>query len=210
MELIFVRHAEPVIVEAGAGPPDPQLSEQGRRQAAAVAAWLSAEPIAAIVHSTARRTRETAERIGAALGLEPSGDPGFLEFNTSDPDYLTVEELRRRGDPRYASVARGELYGVDAVAYQQQVTDAAERLIAAYPGTKVVVVSHAGAINCYTSGVAGVPKMLWIPPAFASITRVGASRDGRRGINSINETGHLRSVADPAPGLASSSGRTVS
>ena len=128
------------------------------------------------------------------LGLEPSIDEGFLEFNFGANDYLTVEEMKARNDPRFDAVARGELYGVDAAAYQSALVAAAERHISAHPGGKVVVVSHAGAINCYFAQVAGVAKMIWIPPAFAGISRVGARRDGRRGIISINETGHLRGL----------------
>jgi broad specificity phosphatase PhoE len=195
VELIFVRHAEPVLVEIGEVAADPALSERGVRQAAAVAEWLSGEEIAAIVHSPARRATQTAAVVAARLDLTPTVDAGFLEFNFGERDYLTVEEMKARNDPRFDLVAGGELYGVDPEAYQQGLVHAAERQIAAHPGAKVIVVSHAGAINCYTAHVAAVPTMLWIPPAFASITRVGARRDGRRGIISINETGHLREVS---------------
>ncbi len=194
MELIFVRHAQPVLVELGEAAADPQLSTQGVEQAEAVAHWLSGERIDAIVHSPARRTAETAAAIARELGLTPTVDHGFLEFNAGDHDYLTVEEMKARNDPRFDVVARGELYGVDAEAYQDGLVTAAERQISAHPGGKVVVVSHAGAINCYFARVADVAKMIWIPPAFASISRIGARRDGRRGIISINETGHLRGL----------------
>ena len=62
---------------------------------------------------------------------------------------------------------------------------------------RVVVVCHGGAINAYLGHVAGIDRPLWFEPAYASISRVAASRDGVRSIVSINETGHLRYLAVP-------------
>ena len=36
--------------------------------------------------------------------------------------------------------------------------------------------------------------MLWFAPAYASLSRIGAARDGRRGVISLNETGHVRDL----------------
>ncbi|MBV8687527.1 MAG: histidine phosphatase family protein [Alphaproteobacteria bacterium] len=57
--------------------PDPGLSAEGAARAARLAAWLRADPPAAIYASTTRRARETAAPLAAALGLEPRlYDPG--------------------------------------------------------------------------------------------------------------------------------------
>ena len=37
-------------------------------------------------------------------------------------------------------------------------------------------------------------KTIWFPPAYCSLTRIAASRDGRRGVISLNETGHVRDL----------------
>ena len=43
----------------------------------------------------------------------------------------------------------------------------------------------------------GIERPLWFEPAYASISRVAASRTGVRSIVSVNETAHLRSPAAP-------------
>jgi probable phosphoglycerate mutase len=81
MDLLLIRHAEPVRIENADGPADPPLSERGLRQAALAAGWLAAEPLDAIWASPMRRARETAAAIAQAHGLEVSiddelGEPG--------------------------------------------------------------------------------------------------------------------------------------
>ncbi|MBK1665555.1 phosphoglycerate mutase [Rhodospirillum rubrum] len=69
----FVRHGESVTNrgELIGGWLDVPLSEEGERQAEAVADCLAAEPIRAIVCSTLRRTAQTAAPLASRLGLVP-------------------------------------------------------------------------------------------------------------------------------------------
>jgi hypothetical protein len=53
---------------------------------------------------------------------------------------------------------------------------------------------HSGSINAYTGQLTGQEKALWFAPDYASVSRVGAARDGRRGVVSLNETGHVRDL----------------
>ena len=57
-----------------------------------------------------------------------------------------------------------------------------------------MLLSHAGAINAASGAVLGQERTIWFAPAYCSITRIGAARDGRRGIISLNETGHVRDL----------------
>jgi hypothetical protein len=57
-----------------------------------------------------------------------------------------------------------------------------------------VVSTNAGIINAYVGEILGQKRSLWFNPGYASITRVAASRDGKRGILSLNETGHVRDL----------------
>ncbi|MET0159370.1 MAG: histidine phosphatase family protein, partial [Acidimicrobiales bacterium] len=61
MDLLLIRHALPVRIDDGEGPADPELSDEGWRQAGALAAWLADEEIEAMVASPLRRAQETAE-----------------------------------------------------------------------------------------------------------------------------------------------------
>jgi hypothetical protein len=35
---------------------------------------------------------------------------------------------------------------------------------------------------------------MWFAPDYASVSRIGAARDGRRGVISLNETTHVRDL----------------
>jgi probable phosphoglycerate mutase len=74
------------------------------------------------------------------------------------------------------------------------VSAAVEEIIAANPGRRVVAVAHGGAINVALAEVLGLERDLWVEVAYASISRVAASRQGARSIVSVNETGHLRGL----------------
>lgn len=66
-----------------------------------------------------------------------------------------------------------------------------EELVAANPGRSVAAFTHAGAVNVYAGHVLGIERHMWLAPGYSSITRLAASRDGRRGVLTINETPHL-------------------
>jgi probable phosphoglycerate mutase len=187
-----------------ATPADPGLADLGIAQSARLADYLASEAIAAIYASPARRAIETAVPLGTTLGREIRIDAGLAECDASDPSYIPVEELRSAGDPRWLALRRGELYesSVDMVAYRRTVVGAVEAIIARHPGRRVVLFAHAGTINAYVGEVLGQLKPFWLPmtgsPAYASISRIAAARDGQRSVISINETGHVR---DLLPGV---------
>ena len=198
MELVLVRHALPVRVDAtpdGAAA-DPGLAPRGVEQAERLVAALAPDEVDALYVSPARRARETAAPLARALGLEPVVEPGLAEFDAAQPSYVPVEELRAAGDPRWDLLVRGQLSvaGVDPVAFRARVVAAVERVVAAHPGGRAVLVAHSGTINAYTGHVLSQARDMWCAPAYASLTRLGAARDGRRGLVSLNETGHVRDL----------------
>ncbi|MPZ64807.1 MAG: hypothetical protein GEU83_04575 [Pseudonocardiaceae bacterium] len=79
----------------------------------------------------------------------------------------------------------------DPEAFRHRVIDGVEQLIGAHPSDRVAAFSHAGTINAYTGHLLGLARNLWFAPGYASITRIAAGRDGRRGVISLNESGHL-------------------
>jgi broad specificity phosphatase PhoE len=84
MELLLVRHARPEIVaRAGTAIADPALSAEGRTQAALLAKSLAADQygtVTAVVSSTMRRARETAQPLAEALGLAAETDVRLVEL----------------------------------------------------------------------------------------------------------------------------------
>jgi broad specificity phosphatase PhoE len=194
MELVFVRHALPVRLEQTEGPADPPLAPAGRKQAEAVAEWLCGEELHAVIASPSRRAQETAAPLAAALGVEPVVDGDLAEFDAEASSYVPMEELRELGDERWQAIARGDFHtpGVDPVAFRRRIVTRIEEIVAGHPGQRLAVFTNAGIINAYVGHVLAQEPPLWFGPAYASITRVGAARDGRRGVISLNETGHVR------------------
>lgn len=198
MEIVLVRHALPVRIDAthDGSPADPQLSQRGHEQAERLVEVLALEEVDALYSSPSQRARETAAPLERALGMTAEIDDGLAEFDSKDSSYVPVEELKAAGDPRYTALIHGDLYShdVDPVAFRARVVEAVERVVARHPGGKAVLFSHAGAINAAAGHVLGQDKTIWFPPDYCSITRIGASRDGRRGVISLNETGHVRDL----------------
>ncbi|MDX6217535.1 MAG: hypothetical protein QOG99_3119 [Frankiales bacterium] len=198
MELVLVRHALPVRVDATehGGPADPGLSDLGWQQAVRVLEALALDEVTHLYSSPAARALETAEPLVAKLGLPLEVDEGLGEFDREHGSYVPVEELRAENDPRWHALVKGELLdsGIDPQAFRAGVVAATEAIAARHPGGRAVLFTHAGVINAYAGHVAGQPQVLWFAPAYASLTRVGASRDGRRGLVSLNETGHVRDL----------------
>jgi probable phosphoglycerate mutase len=198
MEIVLVRHALPVRIDAteDGGPADPQLAERGHEQAVRVVQALAGEQVSALYTSPSRRARETAAPLEQSLGMSAQVEDGLAEFDAQDSSYVPVEELKAAGDPRWEALIHGDLYShdVDPVAFRARVVAAVERIVARHPGGRAVLFSHAGAINAAAGAVLGQERTIWFPPAYCSITRIGASRDGRRGIISLNEKGHVRDL----------------
>lgn len=196
MDLILIRHAEPVRIEDADGPADPPLRDRGHRQAALCAAWLAAEDLDAIWASPMRRARETADAIAVAVGLAVEIDDELAEFDREAVSYIPFEELRETKDERFLAMAEDRLgdLDIDPIAFQKGIVTAVERVIAANPGRKVGVVCHGGVINAYIAHILEIPKLLFFEPGYTSIHRVAASRAGHRSVVALNEMAHLRNV----------------
>ena len=198
MELVLVRHALPVRIDAtpDGGPADPELAERGQEQAQRLVAALAGDAVTALYTSPSRRARETAAPLEQALGMTAEVDDGLAEFDRSDTSYVPVEELRAAGDPRWTALVHGDLYShdVDPVAFRARVVAAVERIAARHPGGRAVLFSHAGAINAAAGAVLHQDRTIWFAPDYCSISRLAAARDGRRGLVSLNETGHVRDL----------------
>ncbi len=193
-----MRHALPVRIDAtdDGTPADPGLDALGLAQAERIAQALAGDEVTALYSSPARRARETAALLATALGLPVAVLAGLAEFDAAHSSYVPVEQLKAEGDPRFAALVRGDLAdsGVDPVVFQATVVAAVELAATAHPGGRAVLFAHSGTINAYCGHVLRQQRPLWFAPAYASLSRVGAARDGRRGVVSLNETAHVRDL----------------
>ncbi|MHB8466705.1 MAG: histidine phosphatase family protein [Acidimicrobiales bacterium] len=197
MDLLLIRHAEPIRLEVAEGPADPPLHERGRSQAGILAAWLALEPIDALWSSPLRRAVETAAPVGTAVGLPVQLADGVAEYDRNLSWYIPIEELKASGDARWQAMAKGDYFGEedDEASFTARVVGAIESLVESHPGSRLAVVCHGGVINVYLSWVLGrTGSPMFFLPGYTSISRVAAQRGGKRSVLSLNETGHLHGL----------------
>ena len=198
MELLLIRHALPVRVEAPEGQvADPELAERGHVQADALADWLAGEHIDALYASPMRRAHQTAEHVADRLGLDIRIDPELAEWDRGSRFYVPIEELRAEKDERWDDLVAGRWGAdgeVDPETFRAVVVEAVERIIAAHPGQTVAAVAHGGVMSSYLSHVLGVSEVMFFEPAYTCISRVLASSAGHRQVKSINEHAHVRAL----------------
>lgn len=195
MELLLVRHALPERIETGTGEPaDPSLSAEGWRQADLMASWLSNERITAIYTSPMARARETAFPLERLLGLTAAVRDGLTEWDRDLDYYVPMEEQKASGHPDWQTLIDRDWASmpVDVFAFRRRVVETIDGIAAAHPGESVAVVCHGGVINAYTSDVLGLDDPLFFEPQYSGFSRVLVSRNGQRGISTLNESPHLR------------------
>jgi probable phosphoglycerate mutase len=197
MELLVIRHAEPIRVttaDSGGAPADPTLTKRGHEQAARLAAWLADEGVDHVVSSPLRRATETARPLADALGLEIRIDGELCEYDANSDSYIPIEELRALKDARWQAMVEGrweDFGGENPDTFRARIVGALDRVIEAHPGEQVAVVCHGGVINVYLAALLGIDRHLWFDPGYTSISRIRASRTGARSIGSVNELAHL-------------------
>ena len=169
-EIWLVRHAD-VYDELGQSS-DPPLSRLGREQAARLAQRLKSLEIHAVYSSPHRRALETA----AALRDRVETDPRLAEARAG-----------------YAA-GKVELQESAAVVIQRM-RGAVDDAVAAYPGRRIMMVTHGIAILTYLGDVLRLtPGTLRLFPDFTSISVVRIKGE-RRMAGSLCDTAHLEPVA---------------
>jgi broad specificity phosphatase PhoE len=136
--LLLVRHGETDWNAEGRlqGHTDRPLNEHGRRQARALAERLAGDDIAAVYASDLARARETAEILGAKLGLPVVLDAGLRERDWGNWEGLTGSERDRV-----------EHAGEPAEEHAERVLTAVRGIAERHPGARIVVVTHGGSLR---------------------------------------------------------------
>src|SRR5262249_27382423 len=177
------------------------LSDEGRRQADAVAARLESIPkIAAIYASPLERARETATPIARARRLALRLEPALTEIDIGAGTGVTLKRASRK--PEWAIVQRhpsGFRFpgGESFTEMQSRVTTALGRLAARHRGETIVAVSHADPIKAAVAHALGTPldlfQRIFIAPA--SITAVAYRPEGPAVLTVNSMDGDLAALA---------------
>lgn len=150
--IAFVRHGETDWNAEGRlqGSMDVPLNDAGRSQAREAGLTLGRGQWDLLVSSTLGRAVESADIIGALIGLEPSRRlPELVERNYGEAEGRVVRGMPRpeidallaTGEPEASVAARG--------------VAAVERLVAEHPGKRIIVVAHGTIIRLTLNAVLG-------------------------------------------------------
>jgi broad specificity phosphatase PhoE len=130
---------------------DPPLNDRGRTQARELARAAAGRGIAALWSSHQRRALETAEIVGAELGLEALVDERLAEADWGDWQERLVEEIQREEPELWAELADSpaefRFPGGESIAEHMERTWAALDRIAA-GDVPALVICHGGTIRC--------------------------------------------------------------
>ncbi|MER6469563.1 bifunctional RNase H/acid phosphatase [Streptomyces collinus] len=201
---VLLRHGETPLTPqkrfSGSGGTDPSLSDAGREQARRVAEALARRgTVQAIVASPLARTRETAGIVAARLGLDVAIDDGLRETDFGAWEGLTFGEVRDRypddlnawlADPAARPTGGGESFTETAV----RIEATREKLVAAYAGRTVLLVTHVTPIKTFVRLALGAPDqaLFRMELSAASLSAVAYYADGNASVRLFNDTSHLR------------------
>jgi broad specificity phosphatase PhoE/ribonuclease HI len=177
---------------------NPALTELGRAQADAAAAYLAErDDIAAVISSPLQRARVTAEAAASKLGLDVTIEADLIETDFGAWEGLTFGEAADR-DPdlhqrwlRDTSLAPPDGESFDEVAHR--VRRARNRLIAEYGDATVLIVSHVTPIKTILRLAldAGNGILYRLHLDLASLSIAEFYPDGASSVRLVNQTSYL-------------------
>ena len=201
--IYFVRHGETVLTPtrkfSGTGELNPELMQDGLDQAELVAAEAVKLSADILIASPLNRTRQTAEAIARTTGLEIIFDEAWFELSFGSWDGKSIEEVKEQDPDAYQAWLNSTAYAPGGGESWDQATvrieEALEKLVAEYPGKKIIVVTHNGVIKTAVRLAIGAPAeaVFHVDAAPCSISSLSIwPSDGLRAVRSVNERGHLR------------------
>ncbi len=134
------------------GQKDVPLNDAGRAQAVEMGERAREEGFAALYASPLARARETAEIVGAMIGLTPRLDPRLMEVDVGEWQDRLKDDVKREDPEGWAAFERaGEEFrfpGGESFAEQQERVIAALVDITQRGELPALVVCHRGVVRC--------------------------------------------------------------
>jgi broad specificity phosphatase PhoE len=190
--IVFARHGQTAPNRDGLvlGRADPELTDEGHRQAALLAAALAGEGVAAILTSPLLRARQTAEPAGAACGVPVVVDERLIEIDWGAWEGRSTGTLGQSDVDRWKAGRGAAPDGESLESLSWRVESFCTEHLDG--DGLVVAVSHVSPIKAAAAWAMGVDgTVAWrMFLGLASITRVGRGRTSPV-LLSFNETGHL-------------------
>ncbi|MCA8869900.1 MAG: histidine phosphatase family protein [Rhodobacteraceae bacterium] len=182
-DILLIRHGESEAAQPGRpfpmqdGHGDPALHENGQRQAAAVAARLANEPLAALYVTTLKRTHQTAAPLAKRLGLVPQIERDLREICLGEWDGGLYRIKVAANDPAFLRAVEheewGEIPGAETTAeLHRRVGAALIDMAARHPDQRIAAVVHGGVIGAAMSIATGARPFAFNGAANGSISRL--------------------------------------
>jgi probable phosphoglycerate mutase len=180
----------------GLGGANPPLNDEGRAQVRATGEWLAPmrDRIDAIVASPVRRTHESAEILGELLGHDVEFDEGIAEMDFGSWEGLTFADVQEQY-PDELSTWLGSLEhapggGESFRAVAARVLEGRDRIVEAYAGRTVLVVSHVTPIKTLVADALGAPLealfRMELSPASVTVVSYFSGRGAEEGKRHAN------------------------
>jgi ribonuclease H / adenosylcobalamin/alpha-ribazole phosphatase len=194
--LILVRHGVTdhttrKVFSGGMTSANPPLNDEGRAQVRATGEWLSPmrDQVDALIASPVRRTHESAEILGELLGHEVELEEAIAEMEFGTWDGLTFTDVQEKFPDELSDwlgnleVAPGG--GESFRTVSERVLAGRDRIVAAYAGKTVLVVSHVTPIKTLVADALGAPLealfRMELSPASVTVVSYFEGRDRKGG-----------------------------
>jgi probable phosphoglycerate mutase len=162
----------------------------------ALASRLSSWPVRAIYSSDLLRAAQTAEIVGATLGLEPILETAWRERKGGLFEGKTKEELHETNPEALRLFLEGSaepLGGESNIALSRRVSLAFEVAIKRHEGEMITVISHGGALAALVSHILGIEPEKRAPLSLRGNTGLTIVEvdDSKPRVTLLNDTCHL-------------------
>jgi probable phosphoglycerate mutase len=200
--IYLVRHGGTTSSDANrfAGASDPELSEAGRAQAAALSARLAATPIDAAYCSDMKRAVATATAICSPHGLTPTQLPALREINHGHWEGQIHHEVEQKFADEYQAWSADPLGyappgGETGLSVLARALPALTQIVRQHQGKSVLVVSHTATNRLLLCGLAGIDPRRYrdrLGQDLACLNIVDFKDPATPRVVLVNDTSHYR------------------
>jgi len=196
--VLLIRHGQTDWNKIGRwqGHTDIPLNDRGHQQARLLAHRLATWPISVIYTSDLKRAVQTADPLGAKLGLVPIKEPALRERNGGFFQGLTREELQARFGEEWRRVRQDGLAppnGESDLDLAMRVEAAFQQMVNRHKGDMIAMISHGGALKVLISHILGLPLGQPAPFSLSGNTGLSIVKTNENGsiLTLLNDVSHL-------------------